>query len=120
MKKNELIHRFKAEVLDIGPESSLPSNLSDEWLEVLLTQSEAYAEMDEDVRPTVLVAAVLHILFAKNGINEVSIEGSEIIYRMQEYSVELAIEEIGRKTEFKGNPATLETIFTSRIVEFSQ
>ena len=37
---------------------------------------------------------------------------------MQSYRLELALEEIRRKTEVKVVPATLETIFTDRDLEF--
>lgn len=122
MSNDDLISRFKTEVMDTGPESTLPCNLSDEWLNVLLEQSNKMANLDqledEDNSSvcTELLAAVLHILMAKNGFEEVSIEQTELLQIMEQYTMELAIEELSRRTEFKCEPATLETIFTNRQV----
>lgn len=122
MSNSDLIDRFVTEVLHAGPESTLPCNLSDEWLNVLLEQSNKMANLDqledEDNSSvcTELLAAVLHILMAKNGFEEVSIEQTELLQTMEQYTMELAIEELSRRTEFKCEPATLETIFTNRQV----
>lgn len=123
MSNSDLIDRFVTEVLHASPESTLPCNLSDEWLNVLLEQSNKMANLDqledEDNSPvcTELLAAVLHILMAKNGFEkEISMEETELLRTMEQYTMELAMEEVSRRTEFKCEPATLETIFTDRDV----
>ena len=122
MSNSDLIDRFVTEVLHVSPESTLPCNLSDEWLNVLLEQSNKMAnldQLDEEDNSSVcteLLAAVLHILMAKNGFEKVSIEESELLQTIEQYTMELAIEEVSRRTDFKCEPATLETIFTNRQV----
>lgn len=122
MSNDDLISRFKTEVMDTGPESTLPCNLTDEWLDVLLMQADKMANLEElesaDGRPicTELLAGVLHILMAKSGFEGVSIEESELMHVMEMYALELSMENVSRKTEFRCEPATLETIFTNRTV----
>ncbi len=122
MSNDDLISRFKTEVMETGPESTLPCNLTDEWLDVLLMQADKMANLDEseseDGRPicTELLAGVLHILMAKNGFEDVSIEESELMHAMEMYALELGMEKVSRETEFRCDPATLETIFTDRKV----
>lgn len=122
MSNDDLISRFKTEVMDTGPESTLPCNLTDEWLDVLLMQADKMANLEEldseDDSPvcTELLAGVLHILMAKSGFEDVSIEESELMHAMEMYALELSMESVSRKTEFRCEPATLETIFTNRTV----
>ncbi len=122
MSNSDLIDRFVTEVLHAGPESTLPCNLTDEWLDVLLMQADKMANLEEsdyeDGRPlcTELLAGVLHILMAKNGFEMVSMAESELMYTMELYALELGMEKVSRKTEFRCEPATLETIFTDRKV----
>ena|SRR5690606_18148930 len=122
MSNDDLISRFKTEVMETGPESTLPCNLTDEWLDFLLMQVDKMASLEElesaDGRPicTELFAGVLHILMAKSGFEDVSIEESELMHAMEMYALELGIEKVSRKGEFQCEPATLETIFTDRKV----
>jgi len=118
MKDEELIQRFASEVLQAGPESSLPCNLSDEWLDVLSRQAEEIAEGKEEARMTELLAAVLHIIAAKRGREEVHIDEDELLDYLDRYRIELAIEAVSRRTDIKGQAADLQTIFTDRDVEF--
>ncbi|MAY54894.1 MAG: hypothetical protein CMQ37_03405 [Gammaproteobacteria bacterium] len=125
MNNNDLISRFKTEVLETGPESTLPCNLRDEWLDVLLMQADEMANLEEldneDDSPvcTELLAAVLHIHMVKNGFEKVSLEESELMHTMELYAIELGMEKVSRNTEFQCEPATLETIFTNRGVAMS-
>ena len=122
MSNDDLISRFKTEVMETGPESTLPCNLTDEWLDFLLMQADKMANLEEldneDGRPicTELLAGVVHILMAKNGFEDVSIEESELMHAMEMYALELGMEKVSRQTEFRCEPATLETIFTNRTV----
>lgn len=120
--------RGDSEVLLTGPESSLPSNLSQFWLEELQNHLERYfdglnSESDaeeKDLDISLPLAAIIHILFAKNGGEEIS-ESSEKLYEyFQDYRLELALEEITRKTHVAAEAATIETIFTNRDVLVEQ
>ena len=62
----DLLKSFSKEVMRNGPESTLPCNLSDHWLEVLSAQMEDFFENDSDECLSLPLMAVLHILFAKN------------------------------------------------------
>lgn len=118
MSEDELIQRFAAEILSAGPEGSLPCNLPDEWLDLLSRQSNDLGRNEDDPCITELVAAVIHVLAAKKGPGEVNIQEAELMDCLEKYRLELSIEVISRRTNIKGEPATLETIFTDRKVEF--
>ncbi|HIM97759.1 MAG TPA: hypothetical protein EYM57_07675 [Gammaproteobacteria bacterium] len=53
---------------------------------------------------------------AKNGFEDFSIEEYELMHAMEMYALALGMEKVSRKTEFRCEPATLETIFTDRDV----
>ncbi|MDT4881401.1 hypothetical protein FQZ97_1172590 [compost metagenome] len=116
--ENDLLQRFKLEVLDQGAEACLPVNLSEEWRETLSQVIERYLDDDDDSQFSLVVGALLGILFGKNPGAEVSVPLDTMFEYMQSYRLELALEEIRRKTEVKVVPATLETIFTDRDLEF--
>lgn len=73
MANPNLLALFRDEVLLTGPESSLPSNLSQFWLEELQNHLERYfdglnSESDaeeKDLDISLPLAAIIHILFAK-------------------------------------------------------
>jgi hypothetical protein len=104
MANPNLLALFRDEVLLTGPESSLPSNLSQFWLEELrviwryFRQFELGFRCRRRISTSLPLAAIIHILFAKNGGEEIS-ESSEKLYEyFQDYRLELALEEITRKT----------------------
>lgn len=111
---NDLLQRFKLEVLDQGPEACLPVNLSEEWRETLLQVIERYFDDGDDSQFSLAVGALLIILYGKNPGSEVTVPLDTIFEYMQSYRLELALEELRRKTEMKVAPATLGTIFTDR------
>ncbi|MBA6113519.1 MULTISPECIES: hypothetical protein [Pseudomonas] len=124
MEDPTLLARFRDEVLLSGQEASLPRNLSDFWLEEIQNQLERYFESlerspdeeDEGVDMALPLAAIVHILFAKNGGEEISETLEKLYEYFQDYRLELALEEISRKTDVISEPATLESIFTNREV----
>ena len=125
MSENQLLSRFRDEVLYAGPESTLPGNLDDFWLAELSRSLEQFFDREdsEDEEGKVLslpLAAVVHILFVKNGGNEIKESMDTIFDHMQSYRVELALEEVRRKTDVKADPVTLESIFTNRNVTFEK
>jgi hypothetical protein len=114
----KLLEQFQNEVLGNGPEAALPCNLSDKWLDILVSQGEDL--QDEENSITELLAAVMHLLFYKNDCKEVSIDENQLLDYLETYKVELSFEEVCRKTEFRLNPATLDTVFTDRLVSLSK
>ncbi len=116
--ENDLLEQFKLDVLDQGPEACLPVNLREEWRETLSQGIERYLDDEDDSRLSLVLGALVIILFGKNPGAEVSMPLETIFEHMQSYRLELALEEVRRKTEVKIVPATLETIFTDRDLEF--
>ena len=119
MSDDDLINRFTKEVINSGPESTLPCNLSDEWLDLLSDEADSMGDDSDGSRITELLAAVLHILFTKNGGQEIELSEDEMFGYVTDYQMELAIEVVGRRTDVKTTPASMKTIFTNRDVGFS-
>lgn len=127
---SNLITRFNNEVIKNGPESTLPVNLSNEWLNILETGLEKILESEEELKKSenfymsIALLAILHILTAKNSdreeVSKFNIPMEQLFKYFQDYMIELTIESISRKTEMKGTPATIQTIFTERQVEFTE
>lgn len=127
---SNLTTRFNEEVIKKGPESTLPVNLSDEWLDILETGLEKILESEEELKESeklymsIALLAISHILIAKNSDeeekNELNIPMEQLFKYFQDYMIELAIESMSRKTEVKGTPATIQTIFTERRIEFTE
>ncbi|RMR41689.1 hypothetical protein ALP86_03881 [Pseudomonas amygdali pv. mori] len=118
-----MLRRFQEEVILRGAESTLPSNLDDFWLAEIQRSIELFFYGDRETSSieggesiSLPLAAVVHILFAKKGGEEVQASMDEMFKYFEDYRIELALEEIRRKTDFKTEPATIETIFTNRHV----
>lgn len=116
----DLLKSFSKEVMQNGPESTLPCNLSDQWLEVLSAQMEDFFENDSDECLSLPLMAVLHILFAKNEGAAISETHDRLFDHLCNYRIELGLEEIRRKTHVSVEPANLESILTKRSVAFKQ
>lgn len=123
MSEENIIQRFQQEVLSSGAEATLPSNLSNFWLKELQQcldryfEDMNYPESTEDEQSMALpLAAILHILFAKHGGEEVEVSMEKMFRNFEDYRLELALEEISRVTHIKTEPVTLDTIFTNREV----
>ena len=116
----DLLKSFSKEVMQNGPESTLPCNLSDQWLEVLSAQMEDFFENDSDECLSLPLMAVLHILFAKNEGAAISETHDRLFDHLCNYRIELGLEEIRRKTDVSVEPASLEAILTNRTVTFER
>ena len=64
-----------------------------------------------------MTTAIVDILIAKTGAQEVKHSCEELFDYFQQYSIELGLEAVARNTEINYEPATLETIFTHRDVK---
>lgn len=116
MNPIDLAVSFKAEVLDAGPESTLPGNLSDKWLEILSSQIEDFFQETEGARNTEVLMAVLHILVAKSRGREVKVSEDELFEWFEAYQFELGLETVNRYTNIRCTPATIENIFAERDI----
>ena len=125
MSNNQLLSRFRDEVLRTGPEATLPGSLDDFWLAELSRNLEKVFDTEDDEEEkggalSLPLAAVMHILFAKNGGREITESMNKLFDHLQTYRIELALEEIRRKTDVKASPVTIDTIFTNRSVTFEK
>ena len=112
------LQRFKEEVSDKGIDGSLPKNLPDYWLDYLVRIAEHFQDGDCDTAGfSVMTGAVIDILYAKTGAQEMEYSYEELLDYFQQYSIELGLEAVARNTGIKYEPATLETIFTHRDVK---
>ena len=66
------------------------------------------------------LAAIVHILFAKNSGEEIEASMEEMFKNFQDYRIELALEEVRRSTNIKTEPATIASIFTDRDLTISR
>ena len=135
MAKRSMLEDFKIQVIQIGPYSTLPKNLSEKWLRNLANALERIIESDESNYPKesdfnedmeIIVLAINHIFRAKARDKGQSIadkltdESPELTKYLEGYRMELALESISRVTDISVNPANIETIFTNREVMIEQ
>lgn len=123
MSKVSMLERFQEEVVKQGRDTTLPSKLNDFWLDELQKNFEKLFESigndsgsDSNGCMSLALAAIIHILFAKNGdlVMEVSME--DMFRYFEGYRIELALEALRRRTSVQAEPATIESIFTNREV----
>ncbi|GAQ30433.1 hypothetical protein K6V18_06585 [Ralstonia insidiosa] len=118
-----MLNKLKSELLDAAPEACLPRNLSEEWRDYLAGSADNMLKEDEDEDDTqdkgaAILAVILRILDAKRAetAGRVEVPFEELHAYVQRYRLELALEELHRKTDITYNPATIETILTEREV----
>lgn len=123
MSGKHVLQRFQEEVLSSGPEATLPSNLSDYWLAEIQQHIERCFDEEQDLEDaesesnlSLPLAAVMHILFVKNSDEKFAVPIDAMLKKIEDYRIELALEEIRRKTDMKTEPATIISIFTDRDV----
>ncbi|WP_339430148.1 hypothetical protein [Pseudomonas taetrolens] len=114
----DLMVLFRDEVLRKGPESTLPCNLNDKWLDRLTAHLEEYFEHDVEDALSLPFAAVLHLLCSKSGGEAVTVSLDKLFDHLCDYRIELGLEEIRRKTDLGNEPVSLQAIFTNRTVTF--
>ena len=115
-----MLTRLKRELLDVEPDACLPRNLTDEWLTWLAASADGVLENGNDLEAdsSLVVAVIVRILDAKLPERAAMIEVplDEFHAHVNRYRIELAFEEVHRKTDIKYNQATLETILTDREI----
>lgn len=113
------LEKLKVDILSNEAESALPKNLSNFWLGVVgesLEQVFDYPDEQSQEYLAGVLALVLHLLNGKPKKLPLNISESTLFRYLHDYRVEIALEEISRKTDFSITPATVETIFTNRRV----
>lgn len=114
------IDRLQCEVLNRTPEAALPCNLSDKWLDLITRDLQKFFDLmqvDAAKYEAGPMALILHILMGKTAGEAPYIPHDDPYLYFREYQIELALEEVSRRTHIKTEPATLATIFINRRVE---
>lgn len=113
------LHILAAEILNSSASKALPCNLSDFWLERLSAALEKGLEDTSARQDDCLagpLAVVLHLLRGKSGSTEIVVEEADLFGYLVDYRIELALEEVSRRTEIQVSQATLESIFSENRV----
>ena len=123
MSKAHMLKRFQEEVMKQSCDATLPSNLNDFWIDELQRSLEQLIEGLDDANGSDSngcmsqpLAAIIHILFAKNKGLVVEESMEDMFRYFEDYRIELALEVVRRKTSVQTGPATIESIFTNREV----
>lgn len=117
------LSKLQKEILSRGPEAALPCNLSDYWLNQVSESLDQVLEVhDEDsgMYMTAPLALVICLLLGKPGSNTREIGEDELFERFNDYRLELALEEVSRRSDIQTPPASLTTIFTNRSIELAK
>ena len=112
-----------------GPEDALPCNLSDEWLEKISADLEAYMQAAPDEpEPDCSIAAPLYLILqlceyhaaqaGRNTGHGFSVPVEELWTHFERYYIEISLEIVRRTTDLDAEPATLETILTDREIRY--
>lgn len=127
MEEKHILRRFQEEVMNSGPESTLPCNLTDYWLTEIQQHLEQLFEsitapdgLKSERSMALPFAAVIHILFAKGRTEKLEVPMEEMLNYFEYYRAELALEETRRRTDLRAEPASIETIFTDRNVSITE
>lgn len=116
-----MLNRLREELLIRKPDACLPARLTDEWL-ALLSESVDALLGDESTANVALVAlctgVVARLLETKGySLSDLgALPSDELRQYFVRYQLELALEQVHRKTNVKYEQATLETILTERSV----
>lgn len=112
--------KFSNEVLSRGPESVLPQNLSQEWLNAIQELTDAFLEKNfgrgtcpiklDGVDP-VLLACVTEILKSQHG-GTPDISDNEMVEKIAIYALSVTMETINRETGKPAEPPSLDDIFS--------
>lgn len=118
-----MLERLKTELLEKGATACLPRALTDEWLSYLSASAEGMLDdsdpdADGHTSGAACLRVVIHLVTLKEGTEVVmlKIPEEQLFEYAQMYRIELALEEVHRRTDMKYEPATLETILTRRDV----
>jgi len=122
--KGAVLDQFMEEVVSQGAEALLPQNLPEKWFELLLDETQAFIDDEEDCAG--MLAAVITLLNHQQGDlleqeRPLEVEAKRLFTCMSYYAVCLAIEEVSRQTDIRGEPSTLDNIFDdARNIEFTR
>lgn len=118
------LNRLKQEVLSRPPIAALPCNLPDHWLDMIARDLEEvvgnseYGGDDTFSYAAAPLALIIHILEGRASSKGIPIPFDELYRYFCDLRIEVSLEMVSRRTNIRAEPATLETIFTGREVQF--
>lgn len=121
------LDKLAKEVLQDQPaDAALPCNLSDQWLDLISRDLDVcFGDLDADSETpstshmAAPLALIVHLLFGKQGGEGVKVAFEELGLYLSDFRIEVALEQVTRRTNVSANRATVQTIFTKRTVEFA-
>lgn len=130
MTEMVLLQEFTRDVIQSGPESTLPCNLSDKWLYILANSLEQVIASQShqsssnhhsnNLDLTLITIAIQHIFLAKSQYSATEYldktDTMDFQKYFESYRMEIALESITRATDISINPANIHTILTNREV----
>lgn len=129
MTDTTLLQEFTRDVIQSGPESTLPCNLSDKWLRILANSLEQVIEIQahqssfhqhQSVDLALITIAIEHLFLAKAQYDSIEpLDETNIQKYFEGYRMEIALESITRVTDISINPADIHTILTNREVSIA-
>jgi hypothetical protein len=122
--RGTILSQYIEQVVNRGAAAVLPQHLEARWLELLLDEAQSFKDGDGDFAG--LFASVMEILSRQNyevweRVGKMEIETERLYQCMRYYTLCLAVEEVSRKTDIRGEPPTLENIFDdTRDITFTR
>ncbi|MFM0260905.1 hypothetical protein [Paraburkholderia sediminicola] len=110
-----MLDRLIDEVLEQGPTACLPQTLTDEWLAILSSSADTMlgTESIQTETPGALcMSVIVRLLTADPTWTSLEIPLQKMREYIERYRMELALEELYRKTHARYQPATIETILS--------
>jgi hypothetical protein len=114
------LNKLRPEILTHSPEAALPCNLSNHWLAQVEASLEQVLQVGGEESGQYMagpLALILHLLRGKAGSDEFEVSEDKLFEHFVDYRIEVALEEVNRRSDIKSTSATLATIFTNRSVE---
>jgi hypothetical protein len=123
MRNNRLpksdLAKLQREVLALPPSAALPCNLPEHWLDMIARDLEATMMGGEEGYASAPLLLVVHILQGKTpgqSGQEIQIPLETLYDYFRDLRVEIDLEIVNRRTRSWIEPATLDSIFTDRMV----
>jgi hypothetical protein len=123
MRNNRLpksdLAKLQREVLALPPSAALPCNLPEHWLDMIARDLEATMTGGEEGYASAPLLLVVHILQGKTpgqSGQEIQTPLETLYDYFRDLRVEIDLEIVNRRTRSWIEPATLDSIFTDRMV----
>jgi hypothetical protein len=122
--RGTILSQYLEQVVNRGAQAVLPQHLEARWLELLLDEAQSFQDGNGDFAG--LCASVMAILGHQHAAGwergeTIEIETDRLLKCLGYYAICLAMEEVSRKTDIRGEPPTLDNIFDeTRDIPFTR